>query len=112
MLSRTGALVVFGLMLGLGLLAVVLSIVILRKGRLYYRINPESRPRRWVLISLLALFGSFIAWFPVWMTWPNLIISRLLSLVFGLTFFIVVMALKWFSPIIDWYVKRTGRSLR
>jgi len=112
MLSETAARFVLALVGGLGIAAVVLSMVLLRRGKLYGRLKPEARPRRWVLISLLFLFGIFILWFPVWMTWPHAPISRLLTLLFGLTFGVVGLGFKWFAPLVGWYVKRKGWPLR
>ena len=112
MLSQTGTLIVFGLLVGLGISAVVLSIVILRRGKLYHRLHPQARPRRWVLISLLFFVGVFVVWFPVWMTWPHALISRLLSLLFALTFFVFGITYKWFSVAVDQYIERKGWPLR
>jgi hypothetical protein len=112
MLSHTGTIIVISLVVGLGLSAVVLSIIILRRGKLYHRLRPEARPRRWILISLLFLFAVFVIWFPVWMTWPNALISRLLLGLFGVTFFVVAMTIKWLTPLVDSYVKRRGWPLR
>ena len=102
----------FGLLVGLGFVAVGLSIALLGRGKLYHRLSPETRPRRWVLISVLVLAAVFIVWFPVWMTWPHALISRLLLGLFGITFFVVGLTLKWLSPLVDGYVKRKGWSLR
>ena len=99
-------------MFGLGVSAAVLAIVILRRGNLYHRLGSEERPRRWVLISLLVLLAVFVVWFPVWMTWPDAMISRVLTLLFGIAFGLMALSLKWFSPLIDWYIKRKGWPLR
>jgi O-antigen/teichoic acid export membrane protein len=112
MLSRTGTIIVISLVVGLGISAVVLSIIILRRGKLYHRLRPEARPRRWILISLLFLFAVFVIWFPVWITWPNALISRLLLGLFGVTFFLVAMTIKWLTPLVDSYVKRRGWPIR
>ena len=112
MLSYTGTIIVISLVVGLGISAVVLSIIILRRGKLYHRLRPEARPRRWILISLLFLFAVFVIWFPVWMTWPNALISRLLLGLFGVAFFVVAMTIKWLTPLVDSYVKRRGWPLR
>jgi len=105
MLSHTGTVIVIGLVVVLGISAVVFSLSILRRGKLYHRLRPEARPRRWVLISLLFLFSVFAIWFPVWITWPDAIISRLLLALFGITFFVVGMTIKWLTPLVDSYVK-------
>ena len=51
----------------LAISAVSVSILLLRRGRLYHHLLPESRPRRWVLFSILFLLAIFIVWFPIWM---------------------------------------------
>ena len=112
MLSDTGAVVVLALMIGLGISAVVVSISILRRGKLYHRLNPEARPRRWVLICLLFLLAVFIVWFPVWIRWPHALVSRVLTGLFGITFAGVALTLKWFSQIVDAYIRRKGWPLR
>jgi O-antigen/teichoic acid export membrane protein len=112
MLSHTGTIIVISLVIGLGLSAVMLSIIILRRDKLYHQLRPEARPRRWILILLLFLFAVFVAWFPVWMTWPNALISRILLGLFGVTFFVVAMIIKWLTPLVDSYVKRRGWPLR
>lgn len=112
MLSPTGTNLVLGLLIGSGAVAVGLSIAMLRRGKLYHRLNPEARPRRWVLISLIVLIAVFVVWFPVWMTWPHALISRLLLGLFGITFAIVGLTFKWLSPLVDGYITRKGWPLR
>lgn len=112
MLSPSGTLIVLGLLVLLAIAAVWLSITILLKGKLYYRLKPDARPRRWVLISLLGLFLIFIVWFPVWITWPHGLISRFLTLLFGVSFAIVGLTFKWFAPLVDAYFNRKGWPLR
>ena len=102
MLSPT-VITVLGLLVVLGVVALGLSIAMLRRRKLYQRLSPEARPRRWVLISLLVLFTVFIVWFPVWMTWPDTLISRILL---GPTFGVVGLTLKWLSPLVDGYIRR------
>src|ERR1700676_545299 len=104
--------VVLLLLVGLGVAAVSLSIAIARRGKLYRGLEPEARPRRWVLMAVLTLMAVFLLWFPVWMLWPHSLVGRVLTLLFGVTFFIVGMTLKWFSGFVDWYVKRRGWRLR
>jgi len=96
----------------LGLCAILLSIRLLLKGRLYKRISPKSRPRRWVLYSVLVLSTCFAIWFPVWMIWPSALISRLLTLLFGLTFVLALVAFRVFPGFIDAYVQRKGWPLK
>ena len=112
MLSHVGTIIVLCLVLGLGLSAVILSFVILRRGKLYHRLTPEARPRRWVLIFSLILLAVFVIWFPVWITWPNALISRLLAGLFGLTFAAAAMTFKWLAPVVDSYIQRKGWHLR
>src|SRR5450755_1726387 len=111
MLSQNGTLILLALLTVLGIVAVWLSITILWRGKLYHRLKPDSRPRRWVLIFLLALFAIFIIWFPVWMTRPHAIVSRFLTLLFGITFTAFCLASR-FTWLIDSYVKRKGWPLR
>ena len=112
MLSPTSAAILITAVFVFGFSAVVLAIVLLGRGRLYKQLSPKERPRRWVLFSLLVLFGVFALWFPIWMAWPSALISRVLTLLFGLTFFVVGMAIKWFAPLIDKYIRRKGWRLR
>lgn len=112
MLSQTGTYIVLGVLAGIGIFAVVFSVVILRRGKLYHRLSPESRPRRWVLLLLLILLVVFVVWFPVWMTWPHGSISRFLTLLFAITFFAAGITLKWFSGVVDYYIRRKGWPLR
>jgi hypothetical protein len=112
MLSPNGTFIVLGLLFVLGIAAVWISVTILLRGKLYHRLKPEARPRRWVLISLLALFLVFVVWFPVWITWPHNLISRFLTLLFGISFAIVGLTFKWFAPLVDAFFKRKGWPLR
>lgn len=112
MLSSNGTFVVLGLLLLVGVAAVWLSISILSKGKLYHRLKPEARPRRWVLISLLGLFLIFVVWFPVWIAWPHALVSRLLTALFGVSFAVVGLTFKWFAPLVDAYFHRKGWPLR
>src|SRR5580704_738519 len=112
MFSYTGANIVLVLLVGLGISVAAVSISILRRGKLYHRLNPEKRPRRWILISLLFLLAVFSIWFPVWMTWPHALLSRVLTGFFGITFFVVCMTIKWLSPMVDGYIRRRGWPLR
>jgi O-antigen/teichoic acid export membrane protein len=96
----------------LAVAAVAISIAMLRRGELYHRLKPENRPRRWVLLSMLVLFAVFLVWFPVWITWPHALISHLLTLLFGVAFFLVCMTFRWFSGTVDAYIARKGWPLR
>jgi len=99
-------------LVALAVLAVSVSVAILRRGKFYESLRPGSRPRRWVLASLLFLFAVFVLWFPIWMIWPNAPISRVLTVLFGLSFFIVGITFKWFALLVDWLIKRRGWPLR
>ena len=96
----------------LAVCAVYLSIAVLSRGRFYRSLKPNSRPTRWVLISLLFLFAVFVIWFPVWMIWPDALVSRVLLVLFGVTFFVVTITLRWFSRLVDWFIERKGWPLR
>lgn len=61
---------------------------------------------------LLILLVVFIVWFPVWMIWPHATIARLLTGLFGITFFVVGLTAKWFSSLVDAYIMRKGWPLR
>jgi hypothetical protein len=93
-------------------LSISISVIILARGRFYHWLKPESRPRRWVLFSMLVLFGIFLIWFALWMLLPQSVITRAITLVFGVTFFVIATAIKWFIPLVDRFVKRRGWSLR
>jgi drug/metabolite transporter (DMT)-like permease len=108
---ETDYLIPLGLLIGLGIAAVSVSAAILSKGKLYHRLKPESRPRRWVLIWSLALFLIFIIWFPVWITWPRAPVSLLLTALFGVSLFAYGLTLKWFAHLVDAYVKSKGWPL-
>ena len=112
MLPPNGTFVVLGLFVILGVAALWLSLTILFRGKLYHRLKPDTRPRRWALVSLLVLFLIFAVWFPVWITWPHALISRFLTLLFGVAFAVVGLTFKWFAPFVDAYIKRKGWPLR
>jgi hypothetical protein len=61
---------------------------------------------------MLSLFAMFLMWFPVWLFWPQALVSRLLTVLFGITFFVVGITLTRFSGLVDWIIKRRGRPLR
>jgi hypothetical protein len=112
MLSETGPLLTAMFLIAAGFAAAATAIAILRKGGLYHRLKPEARPRRWVLFLCPILFGVFWVCFPVWVIWPQAFISRVLLLIFALTFAVVGLALKRFHWLVDWYCKRRGWPLR
>src|ERR1700693_121716 len=111
MLSHAVAVIALSLVVGLGISAVVLSIVILCRGKLYHHLSPEARPRRYVLISMLALFAVFVIWFPAWMAWANALVSRLLLGLFAVALGVVGLTSR-FTWLVDGYFKRKGWPLR
>jgi hypothetical protein len=96
----------------IGSAAVLVSVDILRQGKLYHSLKPEARPRRWVLIWLLVLLTTFAVCFPVHLIWPNALISRVLLGLFVIVFAAVGLTLRNFSWLVDWYYKRKGWRLR
>lgn len=112
MLSQGEALLVGVALVAAGIAAIVTSIIILRKGKLYHSLKPESRPRRWVLFACLILFGVWIVAFPLWLIWPHALAARVLLMIFALTFFVVGVTMRWFSGLVDWYYERRGWPLR
>jgi hypothetical protein len=70
----------------LGSLAVfvtVSSILILSRGRLYYKIPEKSRPRRWVVAIFFSYFVVFCLWFPFRFFYPHSAISYILGFTFA-----------------------------
>jgi hypothetical protein len=100
------------LLIGFAISAVVVSIMILSRGKLYERLSPEARPRRWILICVLVLFAIFVISFSVWMMWPDELVSRVLLGAFGVVFFVVGFAIRLLTPQVDAYVERRGWRLR
>lgn len=111
-LSENVGYILLGMAGVLGICAFIVSIFILRRGKLYRRLKPNARPRRWVLISLVVLFAVFALWFPMWVFWPDLLITRILTGLFLITFVAVGFALRAFSGWIDGLVIRKGWQLR
>ncbi len=108
----TTTLRVLAFLLFLAVVSVSVSLNILVRGKIYRWLKPQSRPRRWVLISLLVLFAVFAVWFPVWMTWPQSLIAKALTLTFGIVFVVVGLTLKWLDSMVDSYFERRGWPLR
>jgi len=104
--------ILLGSLLILAIASVAVTLNVLLRGRIYQRLRPQSRPRRWVLLSTLLVFTAFAAWFPVWVSWPQSVIAKILTVVFGLVFFFVGITLKWFTPLVDRYVQRKGWPLK
>jgi len=100
------------LLIAFAISAVVLSVMILSRGKLYQRLSPETRPRRWVLISVLVLFAIFVISISVWAMWPDALVSRVLLGVFGVAFFVVGLTIRLLTEQVDAYVERRGWQLR
>ncbi len=100
-----------GLLL-LSVAAIGASVNILLRGSIYKRLKPESRPRRWVLMALMMLFAVFAIWFPVWISWPNSLIAKALTLTFAIVLGIVGLTLRWFTGAVDVFVVSRGWPLR
>jgi hypothetical protein len=109
---NTTSRVVLASLLFLAGLSLGVSLNILLRGKIYHWLKPESRPRRWVLISCLVLFAVFAVWFPVWMTWPRSLIAKALTLTFAVVFAVVGLTFKWFYSVVDSYFQRKGWPLR
>ena len=92
--------------------AVYVSVNILFRGRIWHWLKPDSRPRRWVLICLLASLGTFLIWLSVFVFYPKSLTSRLLTLIFGVVWVGTMFALKWLAGIVDWIYERKGWPLR
>src|SRR5262249_29054183 len=99
-------------LLVLAIASLTVALNLLFRGSLYRRLKPESRPRRWVLVFLLADFAAFAAWFPIWIMWPQSLIAKALTMVFGMVFLIVGLTLKWGGGLMDMLYERKGWPLR
>lgn len=112
-MDRTTHIVVVLAFLGvLAITSVYASINILRKGWIYHRLDPASRPRRWILAALMVLFAAFLVWFPVWLVWPDAMISKFLTALFGMIWLVVGLTLRWFTGFVDHWIVRRGWPLR
>ena len=96
----------------IGSAAVVVSVDILRKGKLYQSLRPEARPRRWVLIWLLVPLAVCVVYVPIQLIWPDTWTSRILLRVLGIVFLAVLCTLRFLWWLVDWYYKRKGWPLR
>ena len=99
-------------LLALAAAAITVSLNILLRNRVYERLKPESRPRKWVLFALLVVFAVFAVWFPVWMTWPQSVVAKALTLTFAVVFSAVGLTLSSFTRAVDLFVERKGWPLR
>ena len=104
--------IVFSCLTALAVVVISTSIALLRRGRFYHWLAPDSRPRRWVLILLLAEFAIFLLWFPIWMAWPDALVSKTLLVIWAICWGIGLLVLKWFSGLIDLWIRRKGWPLR
>src|SRR5580765_3916802 len=101
----------------LGLLAVVsvsVSVNILLRGTIWRRLKPSSRPRRWVLILLLASLAVTLVWLPVFVKLPNTPLSRVLTAVWGIVCggTCLIFKLPLLSSAVDLLFERRGWSVR
>jgi hypothetical protein len=99
-------------LLALAIVSVSVSINILLRGRIWQRLKPASRPRRWVLILLLLSFVVTLIWLPVFVLYPHTSIARALTGVWGLAFGGTCLTLKWLAGIVDVFYQRRGWPLR
>ena len=109
-----GALIGVIFLLFLTLVSVSLSINILLRGRIWRRLKPANRPRRWVLIWLLiSLFVTFV-WLPVFLERPGTQLARVLTTVWAIVFVSMGLVFKLppLSSAIDMFFERKGWRLR
>jgi hypothetical protein len=88
------------------------SISVLRQGSVYQWLQPQKRPRRWVLIILMQLFVVFCLTLVFGFIFRDVWISRLLLVLFAIDSFVTLLTLKWFSWLVDRLVIRRGWQLR
>lgn len=101
-------------LLSLTFVSVAVSINILLRGRIWQRLKPASRPRRWVLIWLLiSLFLTFV-WLPVFVERPGSHLAKALTLVWAIVFISMCLVgkLPLLSSAVDLIVERMGWPLR
>ena len=67
----------------LGICVSVACILILAGGKFYKKIPEKLRPRRWFVAIFFSYFVIFCLWFPVWLSDPHSVTSRVLSVAFG-----------------------------
>jgi hypothetical protein len=110
--KATVAVLVF--LLSLTLVSVAVSINILLRGRIWQRLKPASRPRRWVLIWLLiSLFLTFV-WLPLFVEKPDTQLAKVLTVVWAFVFIGMglVFKLPLLSTAVDMIFERKGWPLR
>ena len=88
------------------------SISVLRQGSVYRWLQPEKRPRRWVLLVLMQLFAVFCLTLLVGFIFRDVWLSRVLLVLFAIDSFATILTLKWFSWLVDRLVVRRGWQLR
>jgi hypothetical protein len=99
-------------LLSLGAAVTWLSVEMLRQGRLYHRLKPSARPRRWVLIWLLFALGACVAWLPFMIFFPDAWITHFLLKVVAIAFIVVTLVVRNLGIIVDWFYQHKGWPLR
>jgi hypothetical protein len=98
----------------LTVVSVAVSINILLRGRIWRRLKPNTRPRRWVLIWLLvSLFLTFV-WLPVFVARPGSQLAKVLTIVWAIVFIGMglVFKLPLLASTVDMIFERKGWPLR
>jgi hypothetical protein len=101
-------------LLSLTVVSVAVSINILLRGRIWQRLKPSSRPRRWVLIWLLvSLFLTFV-WLPVFVGMPDTHLARVLTMLWAISFIGMGLVFKLppLSSAVDMIFEKKGWPLR
>ena len=96
----------------LAVASIAASLDILFRGKLYRSLNPNSRPRRWVLLALLICLALTFVWLPIFIVWPHSLIARALTVCWISVFISVTFTLKWLSGVVDQWIERKGWQLR
>ena len=107
-------LAVLGFLLFLTLITVSVSINILLRGRIWRRLKPTSRPRRWVLVLLLTSLALTFVWIPVFVGRPHTQLAKVLTVIWA-TVFIgmgLIFKLPFLGSAIDLLFERKGWPLR
>ena len=106
--------VAIGFLVLLAVVSVSVSINILFRGRIWRHLKPASRPRRWVLILLLASLAVTFLWLPVFVERPHTAISRVLTIVWVIVFAGtgLIFKLPFLSAAVDLMFERMGWPLR
>jgi archaellum biogenesis protein FlaJ (TadC family) len=95
----------------LAIASVSVATNILLRGKIWRSLKPESRPRRWILILLLASLGMTFIWLPVFVIWPHTLFSRVLTIAWVVLFAGTGLSLKWLSGLIGMVYKRRTSGL-